>query len=170
MMYAKRYIETAVKIIKSYHGDIPFHLYLKKYFSADKKYGSRDRKQITSLCYNYFRLGSAAGDISIEDRIVLGTFLCENKPSELLQSIKPEWNELVEKPVQQKLSFISQHSLNIFPYKDELSEGIDAQKFSLSFLIQPDLFQKLADSGAASCFIGSESMYIERLTDDIYDG
>ena len=88
MMYAKRYIETAVKIIKSYHGDIPLHLYLKKYFSADKKYGSRDRKQITSLCYNYFRLGNAVKNISDEERIVLATFLCENRSSEFLKTIK----------------------------------------------------------------------------------
>ncbi len=52
-MYAKRYIETTIKIISDYHGDVPFHIYLKKYFAADKKYGSRDRKQIASLCYNF---------------------------------------------------------------------------------------------------------------------
>ncbi len=87
--------ETSTKIIKSYHGDVPFHIYLKKYFAADKKYGSRDRKQIASLCYNFFRLGHSANNISIEDKILLGTFLCEYKRSDFLENIKPEWNDLI---------------------------------------------------------------------------
>src|SRR5438045_6472501 len=105
-MYAKRYLETSIKIIERYRGDIPFHLYLKKYFAADKKYGSRDRKQITSLCYNFFRLGHSAGNISIEERIIIGTFLCENKPSPFLESIKPEWNALIENTLADKLSIL----------------------------------------------------------------
>ena len=136
------HLHSAAAILKLYNGNEPFHLYIKKYFSANKKYGSRDRKQIASLCYNYFRLGNAAKDLPIEERIILATVLCENRPSEFLQTVKPEWNELATKSIQQKLSLLSsQVSVqNIFPYKEELSEGIDAEKFSASFLIQPDLF------------------------------
>ena len=52
-----RYLQYALPLIKGYKGNEPFHLYLKKYFSANKKHGSRDRKLITALCYGYFRLG-----------------------------------------------------------------------------------------------------------------
>ena len=90
------HLNSAVTILRSYNGNEPFHLFIKKYFSANKKYGSKDRKQITSLCYNYFRLGNAAANISLEDKILLGTFLCENKKSEFLKSIKPDWNNLIE--------------------------------------------------------------------------
>ena len=139
------HLNSAVTILRSYNGNEPFHLFIKKYFSANKKYGSKDRKQITSLCYNYFRLGNAAGNISLEDKILLGTFLCENKKSEFLKSIKPDWNNLIEESVQKKLSIISsQFSIqDIFPYQDELGEGIETEKFSLSFLIQPDLFLRI---------------------------
>jgi 16S rRNA (cytosine967-C5)-methyltransferase len=45
----------AQNLIKAYHGQEPFANYLKKYFSANKKHGSRDRKSITALCYDFYR-------------------------------------------------------------------------------------------------------------------
>ncbi|MEO5782576.1 MAG: Fmu (Sun) domain-containing protein [Ginsengibacter sp.] len=144
-MRFQSYLNSAVTILRTYNGSQPFHLYVKKYFSANKKYGSKDRKQITSLCYNYFRLCNAVKNISIEERIVLATFLCENKSLEFLQAIKPEWNDVIELSITDKLA-ISNGQLaieNIFPFKDELSEGIDAEKFNASFLIQPDLFLRV---------------------------
>lgn len=139
------HLNSAVAILKVYNGSEPFHLYIKKFFATNKKYGSKDRKQITALCYNYFRLGHAGNNISIEDKILIGTFLCENQPSALLQQAKPKWNELIEKTNEEKLSIVnSQFSIkNIFPFADELSESIDADKFSQSFLIQPELFLRI---------------------------
>ena len=144
-MRFQSYLSSAVSILNSYKGNAPFHLFIKKYFSSNKKYGSRDRKQITSLCYNYFRLGNAIKNIPAEEGIVLATFLCEHKSSDFLKTIKPGWNDLVEKALQEKLSVLpKQFSLqNIFPYEEELSEGIDAEKFNSSFLIQPDLFLRV---------------------------
>ena len=139
------HLNSAVSILKSYKDNEPFHLFIKKYFSANKKYGSKDRKQITSLCYNYFRLGKAAKNISTEERILFGAFLCKKKSSAFLQNIKPEWNTLIEKSIEEKLSIAKNEFAikNIFPFKDELSEMIDAEKFSQSFLIQPELFLRI---------------------------
>ncbi|MGI8581532.1 MAG: methyltransferase domain-containing protein [Chitinophagaceae bacterium] len=139
------HLDSGISILKSYKGDIPFHIYLKKYFSSNKRYGSTDRKQIASLCYNFFRLGHSANNISIEDKILIGTFLCETKSSAVLQSIKPEWSFLIEKQLEEKLSILDSQFFikDIFSYKDELSEGIDVEKFSTSFLIQPDLFLRI---------------------------
>ena len=66
------HINTAVKVIESYKGDKPFTFFIKSFFSENKKYGSKDRRAISSLCYNYFRLGSAAVGYSIENKISLG--------------------------------------------------------------------------------------------------
>ena len=103
-MRFQSYLNSAVTILRSYNGSVPFHLYIKKYFASKKKFGARDRKQITSLCYNYFRLGNAFKNISSEETIVLATFLCENRSSEFLQAIKPEWNVVIEKSLEQKLA------------------------------------------------------------------
>src|SRR5262245_48075123 len=93
------HINTTVAIIEKYDGSIPLEAYLKNFFCAEKKYGSKDRRQISKLCYNYFRLGYAAKDLTIEERIVTAYFLCEQQKDELLEYKRPEWNEFVELPL-----------------------------------------------------------------------
>lgn len=139
------HINSSILILKHYDGSLPFHLYLKKFFSENKKFGSKDRKQIASLCYNYFRLGHAAPGLNVREKILLGTFLCESKSSAILQFFKPEWNNLINKSPEEKYSLFTIHySLkDIFPFKDELSDDIDAHKFNQSFLIQPKLFLRI---------------------------
>ena len=58
---------------------------------------------------------------------------------------KPEWKENITDPLQDKLQLIGYpFSIeNIFPWQDELSEGIDASVFALSHLTQPDLFLRI---------------------------
>lgn len=115
------YINSAVAILKAYSGTEPFHLYIKKYFAANKKYGSKDRKQIATLCYNYFRLGHAAKNISTEERI-----------------------QLAEKIANGELTIGNDQLVKeIFSFADELSEGIEVEKFNRSFLIQPELFLRI---------------------------
>jgi 16S rRNA (cytosine967-C5)-methyltransferase len=144
-MRFQSYLNSAVIILRSYNGTEPFHLYVKKYFSANKKYGSKDRKQITSLCYNYFRLGNAGKNISTEERIVLATFLCENRSTEFLKAIMPEWNDLIEQSLEEKLAICNMQLAidSLFPFKDELSGGINPEKFNASLLVQPDLFLRI---------------------------
>jgi 16S rRNA (cytosine967-C5)-methyltransferase len=141
-MRFRAYLNAAINILQLYPGKIPLHLFLKQYFSANKKFGSRDRKQVTSLCYNYFRTVHAVKNITIEESILVGTFLCENKPSEFLEIIKPEWNVFIQEPFKKKLVIINEQLAvkDIFPYPDELSKEINVVKFHESFLIQPDLF------------------------------
>lgn len=84
-------------------------------------------------------------EILIEDRILIGLFLCSDKPNEILKELKPEWNEKVESDLMGKYSMINiqQSIFSVFPWKEELSEGIDHKKFCESFFIQPDLFLRL---------------------------
>ena len=73
------YLNSAKTIIDSYNGDIPFAVFLKKYFNANKKYGGKDRKQIATLCYNFYRLGKAIPQLPVEEKIIVAVFLCEDK-------------------------------------------------------------------------------------------
>ncbi len=70
------YLNSATAILKQYGGDEPFASFLRKHFAANKKYGSKDRKQISHLCYCFFRLGKMAMDLPTSERILLGLFLC----------------------------------------------------------------------------------------------
>ena len=59
MSHHHSHLTSAVKVIQTHKKGEPLVHHLKRFFAADKKYGSKDRKQITSLCYNYYRLGAA---------------------------------------------------------------------------------------------------------------
>ena len=47
--------DIANKLLAAYHGEEPLANYLKKYFAANKKHGSKDRKNISAICYAHFR-------------------------------------------------------------------------------------------------------------------
>ena len=139
------YLNSASTILSAYTGEEPFTSFIRKYFSQHKKFGSKDRKQVSHLCYCYFRLGKALADGSMEERILIALFLCSHQPDEILQELKPEWNEKIELPFEEKLSFVD-HKFSIqeiFPWQDELSEAIQKEVFTLSHLEQPDLFLRL---------------------------
>jgi len=141
----KGYISTAATIIQQYGGSIPFNDFLKKYFALHKKYGSRDRKHITHLCYCYYRLGHAAQALETEKKVLLALFLCSNDEHEILSELRPEWKENFTLPAEEKLKLpdYSFSPENIFPWQHELTEGIDGSAFAKSHLIQPGLFLRV---------------------------
>ena len=144
-MRYQSYLNTAGLIIESYKGTEPLSSFLKKFFAADKKYGSKDRKQIAALCYHYFRLGKAVQHMPVNERIILATFLCESSNNDFLKFHRPEWNDKIAATIKEKLSIINApFSIDdIFPWKDELSEGIGYLQLSMSFLQQPLLFLRI---------------------------
>lgn len=144
--YVHRYLDYARALLENYNAREPFHLFLKKYFSLNKRHGSKDRRIISSLCYDYFRLGAAVSSrISITQKLLLSTFLVEHKPSGILKDLEPSWNEMIENPLPEKIALVNDvfNLQNIFPFNDELSTGIDVALFNFSFLIQPKLFIRI---------------------------
>lgn len=139
------YLNSASAILSGYKGAEPFTSFIKKYFSQYKKFGSKDRKQVSQLCYCYFRLGKAVPDVPVEEKILIALFLCSLQPNEVLQELKPEWNEKVTATFAEKQKLVDNNFMmqDIFPWQNELSEGIDKDAFTLSHLEQPDLFLRL---------------------------
>lgn len=125
------HLNSAAKIIELYSGSIPFAYFIKDYFSQNKKFGSKDRKQITRLCFAFFRLGKTFIDMPVKARILTGL-----KNTEV--TIEPGWLAIM-----QDYGLPSQKPQNIFPWKDELSETIDVAAFEHSFLTQPDVFLRI---------------------------
>jgi 16S rRNA (cytosine967-C5)-methyltransferase len=127
---------------------------VKKLFSANKKYGSKDRKQISHLCYCYFRTGKmffAANTNTPETNIIAALFLCTTEYNEMLSAIAPELEASAPLPIDEKIALLQQRALIpagdpyelIFPWKSFLSEGIAFRHFALSFFTQPDLFIRI---------------------------
>jgi 16S rRNA (cytosine967-C5)-methyltransferase len=139
------YINSTKDILSIYKGDEPLSSFLKKYFSANKKFGSKDRKQISNLCYCFFRMGKAIMNTSIEEKILTGLFLCSDKSNEILAASNLTGTKSVTFLLAEKLLIINSSLLipEIFPWKNELSEEIDHENFCNHFLIQPDLFLRL---------------------------
>lgn len=144
-MRSYSHINTAKKIIDAYDGNVPLAAWLKQFFKADKKFGSKDRKQIGHLCYCYYRLGNAFQKTDWEERMLTALFLCSSEPNKVLEELRPEWNEKVVLSPDEKILqlFFSEEVKNIFPFNEELSSEIDQYAFNRSFLIQPGLFLRV---------------------------
>src|SRR5665647_1557952 len=117
-----RYLQYASAILLKYKGEEPFHLYIKKYFSANKKHGSKDRRQITSLCYKYFRLGcGVTASLTTGEKIALAVFLVEKNPLPLPEFLRQHWNEKAPRGISDKLAMVKNifDPEKIFPLEDE---------------------------------------------------
>ncbi|MEO6490998.1 MAG: Fmu (Sun) domain-containing protein [Ferruginibacter sp.] len=137
------HIASATKIIQAYNSGKPLSMHIRSFLAADKKYGSKDRRGIASLCYYYFRTGKAFTKNTIEEKILNSLFLCEQQPQPILELLQPELNAKVALPIDEKLTFTGASLHEIFPYESQLSDVIDQDLFSLSFLKQPDIFLRI---------------------------
>ncbi len=164
------YINSAKEILLDYAGEEPFSSFIKKFYAVNKKYGSKDRKQISHLCYCYFRLGQAVVKMPVEERILLALFLCSDKQDEILAALRPEWNEKVDFNFEDKCkeAGISLQPADLFPGIAELSEEIDPQGFVSSFLVQPDLFLRVRPGKfvAVQDKLQKANIVFHKLTDD----
>jgi len=76
------HLNSAAEILHLYKGAQPFHHFIKDFFRQHKKYGSKDRKNISQLCYAFFRTGKMFDGLPIEERIISSLSLCSSEPSE----------------------------------------------------------------------------------------
>jgi 16S rRNA (cytosine967-C5)-methyltransferase len=143
-------LRYAVQIIDTYQGETPLHAWLKDFFRVHPQMGSRDRRIVSTMVYGHYRLGHAIKTHSPAKRIIAGLFLCQNQPLELLNYFDPELDKQVTLPFDEKIACYQATTdgagfrpEDIFPWKDQLSPGIDHLAFCLSFLRQPDLFLRI---------------------------
>ncbi|HEY2648990.1 MAG TPA: methyltransferase domain-containing protein [Puia sp.] len=138
-------LRYAVRILSAYGGEIPLNSFLKNFFRENPQMGSRDRKQVSEMCYCFFRLGHTLKNISAEERILSGIFLSNHHQEQILEQLRPEWHARVENPLDEKLEMITAkfpdfQLTDIFPWKNLISADIDHRAFCLSFLEKPRLF------------------------------
>jgi len=143
-------LRYAIQIVENYKGDMPLHAWLKDYFRLNKQMGSRDRKMLSTLVYSFYRLGHAIKDTPINQRLLIGLFLCNEQPGGMLEYFRPPWAQKTSAGLKEKIDFIQQQPegrdfqpTDIFPWKEELSPAIDHVAYCLSFLRQPDLFLRI---------------------------
>lgn len=147
MQYAHRYIQYAITALAGYNGSLPLHHYLKQFFAADKKYGSKDRRFISHLCYCYFRTGQALAQLPAEKRLTTSLFLCTERLDGWQSLFTEEWLAGHTADVTQRLHFVQQQGIDcvytaLFPWLHQCS-SIEAVDFAQSHLIQPDVFLRI---------------------------
>lgn len=160
MRRLQAYLQHAEQILLAYQGDSPFVLFIKNFFRQDKKYGSRDRKAISELCYAYFRLGNVLPEIPVKEKMQVGLFLCSSSLKDWEEIFPNDWHLDSSLDNQQRIFYIQKKyptfSVDLlFPLPAEISGRIDKNKFVLSHFSRPDLFIR--------CRPGKEKMVEEKL-------
>lgn len=144
-MKAINQLKTFHRLLEEYPAETPLSKFLPGFYRQNKQMGSTDRKVASRLIYNYFRLGAALPDLPSEDRLVVAEFLCNSQVNSFLQHFKPEWAVCIGFTLDEKLALVKTvykefYLADVFPWADQISDGIDKEAFLKSFFVQPDLF------------------------------
>lgn len=148
MSYLNQHLQTAIGIIDGYDGVVPLAAYLKTHFAANKKYGSKDRKNISHCCYAFFRLGHALKTHPPEQRIRVSIFLQSKAPGPWAILFEHSWLEAWSDSIDQRLEFVKTafpdfQLEQVFPWLDQMGQEIDQIAFLKSAFVQPDLFIRI---------------------------
>lgn len=127
MRYLESRLRTAEVLLAHYEGDIPFPQHMKAFFRDNRRFGSRDRREVSELCYGFFRLGHALSALPLRQRIEAGM---------LIDSATGSFDALAERHPDFRPE-------DILPAQGLLSEGLEAASFLRSHLQQPDLFIRI---------------------------
>ncbi len=142
-MKPENYLKTFTQIVEEYDFKVPLAAFLTVYYRKNPQMGSRDRKMASALLYAYFRLGKAAAEKQLAERLALALFLTQQTEHPVLAYLNPVLNEQVNLPSEQKNAIAADlgvDSFLFFPWMNELSGTINKEQFAASQLQQPDLF------------------------------
>jgi 16S rRNA (cytosine967-C5)-methyltransferase len=148
------HLNTAGSIIRSYDGSMPLSAWLKNYFRQEKKFGSRDRRQIAHLLYCYYRMGGLAAGLPVEETLLTALFLCSQEGEETLATLRPDLEARLADPLPVKLEHLRllEKLPLLFPLPSFISPEIDKEAFLLSHFLQPLLFLRTRPgAGDAVC-------------------
>ncbi|RZK92206.1 MAG: RsmB/NOP family class I SAM-dependent RNA methyltransferase, partial [Pedobacter sp.] len=150
-MKVHHHIRAFEQVLASYDGKLPLHRHLITYFKQHKQMGSSDRRWASRYIYSYFRLGKVLPKLPAIERLAIADFLCNTDLSLITESTFPQAVEHISLPLVDKIAFVkSQYPdfdlSDVFPFKHELSEGIDREAFLLSLFVQPDLFIRVKET------------------------
>jgi 16S rRNA (cytosine967-C5)-methyltransferase len=151
-MREENQVQILLKIVTAFRHSMPLHRFLSSYYTQHKEMGSRDRKQFSSLLFNFYRLGKALPDLRIEERIAIGNYLCESTSYPLLEHLISKFSKAdvstLDSPTDDKIRSIGKlypgfSVSDIFPFTNLLSPSIDRSLFARSFLTRPKVYIRM---------------------------
>jgi 16S rRNA (cytosine967-C5)-methyltransferase len=146
--YFHSYHQSATIILEQYRFQLPFAVHLKSHFKKNKKFGSRDRKTISDLCYGFLRLGNAGANLDFQDRMATGYFLTHNMDNGYLQWCNFPFIDAIHLDCREKLEIVTNafpefNPLSIFPEIDQVTPEIERLALVCEMLKQPDFFLRV---------------------------
>ena len=75
MRYYRSRFSSALQLLERYEYPEPFHIAAKNFFKQSKKFGSKDRKSISEICYTYLRMGLTLGHMPVKDGLLISGLL-----------------------------------------------------------------------------------------------
>lgn len=127
---------------------MPLSIFLKNFFAVHKKYGSTDRKQITQLCFGFYRLGKSLEHLTKEDKLKISIFLCNSNCQNFSFLFDDFWKRFFDESLDQKLSFLKEkiedfEIENILNSYCEINDLIDKKSLGKAYLKQPNLYLRI---------------------------
>lgn len=141
-------IRTIERLLQEYEQQrtVPLARFLTGFYKRNRQMGGNDRRAVSRLAYQYFRMGNAVRQAALPTRLAIAAFLC-NGDSGVVQLVLPELYPAIGLPTDEKVALLEQQVDfrldDVFPFQSHLSAGIDRQRFVKSFWVQPDLFIRL---------------------------
>lgn len=133
MRYDTR-MEQALEILRTYSGEMPLALFLRKHFRAHRAMGSGDRKELSALLFGYFRL---KGRMIIEDPKPFLIRAASGNP--LLHAFYAHWKAEDILP-RERPAFAS-----YFPFAECLSPSVAQEAFYAGHFMEPRTFIRVRD-------------------------
>ncbi|OJW84888.1 MAG: hypothetical protein BGO69_10100 [Bacteroidetes bacterium 46-16] len=146
MQYIWEHIKT---ILDTYKGGAPLSYFLKTYFKQYPILGSRDRKILSEMTYNWYRCEKGMPpEMPFEEKIYAALYLCGTQTRLIEQVVEGPLQSLWQNHNPDRIAVLDQngitfHLQDIFPFEYELSEGLGKEEWLYSLLVQPDLFLRV---------------------------
>jgi len=147
------YIHTSLQLIQSYEGEMPLHLFLKKHFRMNKKFGSRDRRWIKTMTYSWFRAGEMFAEMESVHRLLSSFYLVQNiqdaKAEEIMLNGGLQFESIdFTLDYASKLNWIEKSIGKVdrekcFPVQFKLTEELDRESFFIGLLQQPKVWLRV---------------------------
>jgi 16S rRNA (cytosine967-C5)-methyltransferase len=148
----KTRLMQALKILNSYDTTKPLNFFLKNFYQSNRNMGSNDRRQLSTIIYQYFRLGKNFSDLDRTQKICISTLLCNAERNPITDFILSEsiyfGPEQIELSLDDKINLVENFYphfklQNIFPFTRYLSPFEDADLFIKSHFIQPRVWIRI---------------------------
>ncbi|MBS1644255.1 MAG: methyltransferase domain-containing protein [Bacteroidetes bacterium] len=146
MQYLLHHLEA---LLDSYDGTLPLHHYLKQYFKAHKRLGSRDRRGLSDAIYAWYRVGKSI-EVTCSDSPSLplaALFLCGLQPKAFQGILVATWGDM-PKSLPERIAALHRTEIHVdleklLPESISFSHGIDRHDWLQSLLQQPKLFLRI---------------------------